>query len=682
MPLSFADQRADPPKSNSAPNFLTPIRPLRSLSLWPGSPDVEATNINSNNNTNSNSNTSNSTNNSTNTDTNPNDKNHTESHERQVNTANSVAAALPLPKASGTRIPLKASDCAEELGYAWPMWRKCLILIVIFFVQVSMNLNTTLYSNAVPGIAAKYGVSEPVVLWGGAASFLMAYAFGCEFWAPWSEEFGRRRVLQASLGLVNLFAVLSALAPNFPLHALGRALGGLSTAGGSVTLAVITDLFKPEDVLYQHATLFIVLGSLGGSIIGPIAGGFLLQYCPWQWCLWVQVIVGVVVMLLHAIMVPETRVTILMDRIARIQRKTTVNSYVYGPGEVAGKCIDWAKTLQVWMRPFRMFLTEPIVLTLSLLSGFSDALIFMMIQSFSMVYRQWHFSHSQLGMAFIPIGIGYILAYFSFFPAIMRNVAQRERNPGNERSQYEARLWWLLWTVPLLPVGLLVFALTAMWAHPPVHWIGSMVGSGLIGVANFAIYMATIDYMLRAYGPYAASATASNGWARDFLAGLLTPFAIPMYERLRMLPATIILFSIATMLCVAVYAVYSFGPALRHRSPFAQTLAAAEDENDDHVVAYLPPSSMTGSRGGSRPDSRPASQRNPRPGPLSSPAVAGFDLGSVSQTTEPTPLIPLSPLPSTVRQENREQEYAARRMPMARRNRRGTNLSVLTEVSE
>lgn len=32
-----------------------------------------------------------------------------------------------------------------------------------------------------------------------------------------------------------------------------------------------------------------------------------------------------------------------------------------------------------------MFLTEPIVLVLSLLSGFSDALIFMFIQSFALV---------------------------------------------------------------------------------------------------------------------------------------------------------------------------------------------------------------------------------------------------------------------------------------------------------
>ena len=33
--------------------------------------------------------------------------------------------------------------------------------------------------------------------------FLICYAFGCELWAPWSEELGRRWTLQASLFLVN-----------------------------------------------------------------------------------------------------------------------------------------------------------------------------------------------------------------------------------------------------------------------------------------------------------------------------------------------------------------------------------------------------------------------------------------------------------------------------------------------
>lgn len=45
--------------------------------------------------------------------------------------------------------------------------------------------------------------------------------------------------------------------------------------------------------------------------------------------------------------------------------------------------------------------------------------------------------------------------------------------------------------------------------------------------SQYAIYMATIDYMVAAYGPYSASATGGNALARDFLAGIAALYATP-----------------------------------------------------------------------------------------------------------------------------------------------------------
>jgi hypothetical protein len=49
-----------------------------------------------------------------------------------------------------------------------------------------------------------------------------------------------------------------------------------------------------------------------------------------------------------------------------------------------------------------MFLREPIVLWLSLLSGFSDALIFTFLESYTPVFKQWGFDAGTTGLAFIP----------------------------------------------------------------------------------------------------------------------------------------------------------------------------------------------------------------------------------------------------------------------------------------
>ncbi|WYZ44184.1 hypothetical protein EsH8_VII_000620 [Colletotrichum jinshuiense] len=530
-------------------------------------------------------------------------------HSEHHNGGNSNGAKL---EKLGThdKYEITEDDCYEELGFSFPKWKKWYILTVIFWVQVSMNFNTSLYSNAIGGISDEFGVSAQAGRCG-AMIFLVLYAFGCELWAPWSEEFGRWPVLQLSLLLVNIWQLPVALAPNFATIMVGRALGGLSSAGGSVTLGMIADLFESDK--QQYAVAYVVFSSVGGSVLGPIVGGFTEAYLHWRWSIWIQLIFGGAVQLLHFFTVPETRTTIMMNRIAKRRRKEG-NPNIWGPDELVPfkDRFSVKEILSTWVRPFRMFLTEPIVLVLSLLSGFSDALIFMFIQSFVLVYDQWNFSTVDVGLAFIPIGIGYVIAWLLFIPAIRRNIKEREAKPHDDRAQYESRLWFLLYTAPCLPIGLIGFAWTIQ--GPPIHWIGSMFFAAIVGIANYAIYMATIDYMICAYGPYSASATGGNGWARDFLAGVLTVPATPFFTNIgagtgkNLEYACTILFCISFILVIAVYVIYWKGPALRARSPFAQKLADARDDVGGRRVNYAPGDRGSVTTGADQPD-RPPYQR-------------------------------------------------------------------------
>ena len=119
-----------------------------------------------------------------------------------------------------------------------------------------------------------------------------------------------------------------------------------------------------------------------------------------------------------------------------------------------------------------------------------------------------------------------------------------------------------------------------------------MIFAAIVGIANYSIYMATIDYMICAYGPYSASATGGNGWSRDFLAGVLTIPATPFFENIggkrHLQDASTILFCIAFVLVIAVYVIYWKGPVLRKRSPFAQQLQDARQENDGRRVSFVP----------------------------------------------------------------------------------------------
>ncbi|KAI1816207.1 major facilitator superfamily domain-containing protein [Poronia punctata] len=347
-----------------------------------------------------------------------------------------------------------------------------------------------------------------------------------------------------------------------------------------------------------------VFSSVGGSILGPIIGGFVEILAPgdaWRWCIWIQLIFGVTVQLLHFFTVPETRTTIMMNKIAKKRRKTGQDPNIYGPDEIYSfwDRFTFKELMHTWLRPFRMFLTEPIVLSLSLLSGFSDALIFMQIQSLALVYKQWDFNSWQIGLSFIPFAIGYLIAWLAFIPSFRRNEKKRAKYPHDEHAQYESRLYLLLWLAPCLPIGLIIFAWTSM--GPPLHWIGTMFGTAIIGIANYAIYMATIDYMICAYGPYSASATGGNGWARDILAGILTVPATPFYLNIgadkgrNLQYASTILFAISAVLVLAIYVVYWWGPTLRKRSPFAQSLASGEAEVQGRRVSLPVRHSIAGS---------------------------------------------------------------------------------------
>jgi len=99
----------------------------------------------------------------------------------------------------------------------------------------------------------------------------------------------------------------------------------------------------------------------------------------------------------------------MLDNRAKYLRKSGEDVDAYGPIESRGsfrKRVSVKEMLLITWRPFKFLITEPIVTFLSLLSGFSDALIFTGLDSFPLVLSKWDFSVIQVGLAFIALLVG------------------------------------------------------------------------------------------------------------------------------------------------------------------------------------------------------------------------------------------------------------------------------------
>lgn len=123
------------------------------------------------------------------------------------------------------------------------------------------------------------GVSE-AAKYGGWLVF--AYAFFQFLFAPvmgaLSDQFGRRRVLLASLFGFGVDYIFLAMAPTLAWLFVGRVISGMLGASFTTAAAYIADVSPPE----KRAQNFGMIGAAFGLgfIVGPVIGGVLGEYGP------------------------------------------------------------------------------------------------------------------------------------------------------------------------------------------------------------------------------------------------------------------------------------------------------------------------------------------------------------------------------------------------------------------
>jgi EmrB/QacA subfamily drug resistance transporter len=154
-------------------------------------------------------------------------------------------------------------------------------LLLILFVGVLMGaLDLAIIGPALPAIQADLGLDTRQLAWI-FNIYVLFQLTGTPLMAKLSDRYGRRSIYVLNLAMFGIGSLILAVAPDFRVLLLGRAIQGLG-AGGifPVASAVIGDTFPPE----KRGPTLGLLGAVFGIafLVGPILGGVLLRL-SWHW---------------------------------------------------------------------------------------------------------------------------------------------------------------------------------------------------------------------------------------------------------------------------------------------------------------------------------------------------------------------------------------------------------------
>ncbi len=135
-------------------------------------------------------------------------------------------------------------------------------------------------------------------------AYLLASTVSTPLWGKLGDLHGRKVYFQAAIVLFLIGSILCGFATSMFLLILFRALQGLGSGGLMVgSQAVIADIVPPRERGRYAGFFGAVFGA--ATVIGPLLGGFIVEYWSWRWIFFVNVPIGMVALVVTAAVLPS-----------------------------------------------------------------------------------------------------------------------------------------------------------------------------------------------------------------------------------------------------------------------------------------------------------------------------------------------------------------------------------------
>jgi EmrB/QacA subfamily drug resistance transporter len=207
-----------------------------------------------------------------------------------------------------------------------------LVLAVILTCQLMVVLDGTVVTIALPHIRTALGFSATSLSW-----VLNAYtlAFGglLLLGARTGDIVGRRLTFVGGLAIFTVASLIGGLAHNSAELLVGRAGQGVGGALASpAALALLMSKFADGRERTRAVGLYTAV-SVGGSAVGLVLGGMLVQWTSWRWVMFVNVPIGVAVVAVGWLVLSESdnaRVRGRFDLLGALTSTIGMAALVYG----------------------------------------------------------------------------------------------------------------------------------------------------------------------------------------------------------------------------------------------------------------------------------------------------------------------------------------------------------------
>jgi EmrB/QacA subfamily drug resistance transporter len=193
---------------------------------------------------------------------------------------------VPPPSAARAQVRTVADVTVVDAVPGFTHRRLMMVLGALMLAVFMSSIETSIIATALPTIAGEFNAFESFA-WV-ATAYIVTSTIATPLLGKMSDLYGRRLIFQTTMGIFVVGSILCGMSQSMGQLIAARAVQGLG--GGAIqalAFAILGDILPPRE--RGRYVGFFTLAFVGSALLGPLAGGFIVEHFSWPWIFYVNV---------------------------------------------------------------------------------------------------------------------------------------------------------------------------------------------------------------------------------------------------------------------------------------------------------------------------------------------------------------------------------------------------------